>query len=152
MPRGGSRADESAVGNDDALLDREALRTLASDDPELPALLIAQFEQDAPQRIAALHAALDAGDADAVRRAAHLFKGEASTMGARALEAICLELEQAGTRSVLAGADGLLARLDATYARTQAAWLPSSSLRTRAQSPVEPTLEGLSMIPLQDLS
>jgi signal transduction histidine kinase/DNA-binding response OmpR family regulator/HPt (histidine-containing phosphotransfer) domain-containing protein len=116
-----SRSDQGTVGDVDALLDGEALRSLAQDDPELPALLIAQFEQDAPRRVAALHAALDAGDADAVRRAGHLFKGEASTIGARALQAICLELEQAGARGLLAGADGLLARLDGTYARTQAA-------------------------------
>src|SRR5262249_43179118 len=85
--QGASRSNQSAAGDDDTLLDPEALRTLAGDDPELPALLVAQFEQDAPQRIAALRAALDAGDADATRRAAHLFKGEASTIGARALEA-----------------------------------------------------------------
>jgi HPt (histidine-containing phosphotransfer) domain-containing protein len=121
---------------DGALLDRDAVRSLAGYDPELPALLLAQFEQDAPRRLAALRAALDAGDADALRRTAHLFKGETSLIGARALHAICLELEEAGRQNALAGAEGLLARLDETYMRTRTALATFATSMDSAPSPL----------------
>ncbi|RZJ21232.1 MAG: sensor histidine kinase, partial [Haliea sp.] len=48
---------------------------------------------DAPVRLAALEAAVDAGDADALAKAAHALKGAASNVGATALQQACATLE-----------------------------------------------------------
>ncbi|TGG95972.1 Hpt domain-containing protein [Natronospirillum operosum] len=55
------------------------------------ALLLQTFSDDSVQRLQALEATRE--DVDALRRAAHSFKGSASNVGAVALARSCLELE-----------------------------------------------------------
>lgn len=85
-------------------LDEQALQELkgimGSDFP----LLVQTFLTDSRQRIAAVSAALDTDDSDALRRAAHSFKGSSSNLGALELAAICQQLEDHG-RDGETGAD-----------------------------------------------
>lgn len=65
--------------------------------------LVRAFITDSHQRLAAIATAIDGSDADALRRAAHSFKGSAGNMGAPGLLTLCQELEQRGTDGQLAG-------------------------------------------------
>ena len=58
--------------------------------------LIATFLEEAPTMLAALHAALEARNADAFRRAAHSLKSNSHTFGALPLGALARELELKG--------------------------------------------------------
>jgi two-component system, sensor histidine kinase and response regulator len=73
--------------------------------------IVAMFAQTAPERVEALVAALEAGDADGIARAAHAFKSAAGTIGARALAQLLAEIEQAARESRVEVALGSLARL-----------------------------------------
>ena len=82
----------------DALLDTEVLRELrtllgAGLDP-----VLAAFGTQSAELLADLTAATAAGDAAAVRRLAHLLKGSAGSVGARALGTLAAELEQGALR------------------------------------------------------
>src|SRR4029079_16073219 len=75
------------------VLDESILADLAPDDPEIVVELIDQFVADAPTRAHAVSVALTQRDALALRQAAHLFKGEAGSIGARELEHALARLE-----------------------------------------------------------
>jgi len=80
------------------------------------ALLVQTFFTDSAQRIEAVRAALDAADAEALRRAAHSFKGSSSNMGAPHLAELCRALEELGRSGSVAGRqllDELVAEFDA---------------------------------------
>ena len=57
--------------------------------------LLEMFKADCPARLAALRAALEAGDMDGVRSAAHEIKGTAANMSAKAVVAAAVRAEQA---------------------------------------------------------
>ncbi|NCT85424.1 MAG: histidine kinase [Comamonadaceae bacterium] len=80
--------------------------------------LIASFLEDAPQGLAALRAALAAGDALAFRRAAHSLKSNGATFGARDFADAARELEQMAPTDAAAPArvDTLAALFDAVAA------------------------------------
>lgn len=65
------------------------------------ALLLQTFSDDSVQRLQALEAARE--DVDALRRAAHSFKGSASNVGAVALAHSCLQLENYCQQCLRAG-------------------------------------------------
>ena len=76
--------------------------------PRAPAFLtslLATWETETAARMAALSAAVDAGDADGVSRAAHAVKGGSGSMGALRLAAVCAEVEA----GVVAGGTDLAA-------------------------------------------
>jgi len=77
--------------------------------------LVATFLTEAPAMLGELRGALDAGDADRFRRAAHSLKSNANTFGARALGERARAFELGGIAS--ARADGALAALEAEYRR-----------------------------------
>ena len=54
------------------------------------------FRDDTPRRLRDIHAALDAGDAEALSRSAHALKGGAGAIGARVLRSLAAELEALG--------------------------------------------------------
>ena len=69
--------------------------------PDMVDEVIALFLQDAPAQLSAMRAALAAGDAAALRHAAHSLKGSSGYLGARRLMALCAEVEQSARRGAL---------------------------------------------------
>jgi HPt (histidine-containing phosphotransfer) domain-containing protein len=85
------------------------------------ALLISTFESDSAVRIESIREAVVAEDPDAIRRAAHSFKGSASNMGAIALTEHCRRLEEKGRNGELKGCAELLEQIIAEYRQVQVA-------------------------------
>ena len=78
--------------------------------------LLQSFASDSALRIRLIQDAVAAGDGDALRRAAHSFKGSSGNMGARQLAELCRQIEQfAHAGDVPAGA-ALVPQLIAEYA------------------------------------
>jgi PAS domain S-box-containing protein len=81
--------------------------------------IVETFLAEGPELFAALHVAVERGDADGLRRAAHTLKSNAATFGAAALEELCRELEAIGEAGAMAGATEVLARADAEHERVR---------------------------------
>jgi CheY-like chemotaxis protein/HPt (histidine-containing phosphotransfer) domain-containing protein len=79
------------------VLDPTVLGALASRlgerGPALLANLLSTWQDESTRRLAELRAAVEAGDAGAVGRAAHAVKGGSASMGAVRLAAVCAEVE-----------------------------------------------------------
>lgn len=69
--------------------------------PDFVAELIGTFLDEAPSILVDMKKASETGDTDAIRRAAHSLKSNASTFGALALadEARCIEMHGLGARA-----------------------------------------------------
>lgn len=78
--------------------------------------LMETFLEDAPKLISELRAALQAGDADSFRRAAHSLKSNAATFGAAHLSQQAKELELIGKDGKLSETGGRLEALERTFA------------------------------------
>jgi HPt (histidine-containing phosphotransfer) domain-containing protein len=65
--------------------------------------------------------AIAAGDADALRKAAHALKGSSANLGAQQVSAVSAELEKLGRSGTVQGAEALFARLESEFARALAA-------------------------------
>jgi signal transduction histidine kinase/DNA-binding response OmpR family regulator/HPt (histidine-containing phosphotransfer) domain-containing protein len=74
--------------------------------------LLDLFRADAPPLLQAMRDAADRGDARRLRESAHTLKGGAANLGARAMAAVCAELEKKGRAGNVDGAGPLLAELD----------------------------------------
>jgi signal transduction histidine kinase/CheY-like chemotaxis protein/HPt (histidine-containing phosphotransfer) domain-containing protein len=89
-----------AVASPSALtsFDPEALQALRAlqrpGRPDLVSRIIDLFVLDAPRLLGAMHNAIGASDADALRHAAHTFKSTCANVGAVRLAASCREIEQ----------------------------------------------------------
>ena len=70
--------------------------------------VIGAYLADTPPRVAQLRAAVDAGDADTVRRAAHALKSSSANVGAEQLSALCREIESLGRSGSVEAAKALL--------------------------------------------
>jgi histidine phosphotransfer protein HptB len=81
--------------------------------------LIETFLEDAPEQLAALRNAVEQGDAEEARRAAHTLKSNAATFGASALSEVCRELEAAAARGELDGATALVDQAEAEWERAR---------------------------------
>jgi two-component system, sensor histidine kinase and response regulator len=81
--------------------------------------LIDAFLEDAPTQLTALRSALEQGDAETARRAAHTLKSNAATFGASSLADVCRELEAAAARGELDGAGGLLEQAELEWERAR---------------------------------
>lgn len=77
--------------------------------------------RDAPVQMAAARAALEKGDAEGLRRAAHALKGSAGALGARELQALCAGIEASASSGEVSGALTLVGRLEASFRRARAA-------------------------------
>ena len=66
------------------------------------------FQEDAPERMSALEAALAVGDASEIRMAAHAFKSAASTVRATDLAELLNQVELAGESGNLPQAEALV--------------------------------------------
>jgi CheY-like chemotaxis protein/HPt (histidine-containing phosphotransfer) domain-containing protein len=81
--------------------------------------LIDRFEADTPVRLAALRTAVATGVVDAMRREAHRLSGSCSILGARGMQALCIEIERLAGSGTTDNAPPLVERLVAEYARVQ---------------------------------
>jgi HPt (histidine-containing phosphotransfer) domain-containing protein len=79
--------------------------------------LVGTFAEEAPQILADLRSALQAGEADRFRRAAHSLKSNSNTFGATRLAELARTLEMNAMPSSTAPLDAL----EAEYTRTVAA-------------------------------
>jgi len=93
----------------------------ASAGAEFVVELVDTFFVEAPVMLEDLRAALEAGDAERFRRAAHSLKSNSNTFGALALGAMARELELGGLASARAAGGTPLAALAQEYARVTAA-------------------------------
>jgi HPt (histidine-containing phosphotransfer) domain-containing protein len=84
-------------------------------------LLINTFVNDSTERIATIKGALAAADANAVRAAAHSFKGSALNICAPALSELCRELEARGRSGELSGALELVSAIESEFQTVRAA-------------------------------
>ncbi|CAD5108361.1 Hpt domain-containing protein [Zestomonas carbonaria] len=79
-------------------------------------LLLETFLSDSRDRLGSLRVALRDADAQALRLAAHSFKGSCSNMGAPLLAGLCRELEDVARRERFDEAPELLERIAAEFA------------------------------------
>ena len=92
---GGSADVEDAAIAEDPLLDQATVSQLREAlTLEMRETLMETFETSLPQCVADIAGALRSGDHSELRRAAHLLKGSAATLGAERLRLCCQRLEQ----------------------------------------------------------
>ena len=91
----------------------EVLRDVMED--EYP-LLLQTFLQDSEERLRLLRQTESSVDAQAMRLAAHSFKGSCSNMGALLLAGLCKQLEELARREQMAGAPALLEQIEREFA------------------------------------
>jgi PAS domain S-box-containing protein len=91
----------------------EHLKGLQDDEnPKFLANLIDLFLAETPKRFRDLAARLAAGDVRAARQLAHTVKGACANFGGRALQALCLEIEECVREGNLKGASALIGKLE----------------------------------------
>jgi CheY-like chemotaxis protein/HPt (histidine-containing phosphotransfer) domain-containing protein len=105
--------DPKALARMRATLGRQAGRLLPG--------LIQGFCQDGERLLAQARQALDEGQPEELRRAAHSLKSSSATFGALALTAVARELELAARDGILDGAAQRIARCEAEFGRARAA-------------------------------
>jgi two-component system sensor histidine kinase/response regulator len=98
----------------DALLDEARMRVFRVDYPEIVDQLIELFVESTPPLLGELRAGADAGDDEAVRRAAHKLKGSCQNIGAGFMAKLAGDIERA---SAVAPAE--LDGLDRVFADTR---------------------------------
>jgi CheY-like chemotaxis protein len=100
----------------------EQLRKLGGD--EFLAELVDAFLVEAPGLLATMRRALEQGDADEVRRAAHTLKSNGATFGDEEFAEVCRELEERAKDGRLDGAGELAERVEAQYSQLEKALAP----------------------------
>lgn len=96
-------------------LDRQALEMLKEVMEDDFPLLITTFLQDSENRIRTLNALVNSDNADAVRRAAHSFKGSCKNIGANLLASYCADLEEKGAGNNVENIQDDLDRIKTEY-------------------------------------
>jgi HPt (histidine-containing phosphotransfer) domain-containing protein len=79
------------------------------------------FLRDAPALLETVRGALEAAEAQQLRRAAHTLKSNGRMFGATRLAELCQELEAMAKAGTLLGAAELVAQIDGEYARVAGA-------------------------------
>jgi HPt (histidine-containing phosphotransfer) domain-containing protein len=108
-------------------VDREALLDRLGGDETILLEIVKIFLEDTPQLLASMESAEAAGDAKTLRRLAHSLKGSAGTVGATALQASALGLEQAVDGGDLQAAREMIPGVRAHFSVVQSvmsAWAP----------------------------
>ena len=108
-------------GGDTPAVDVAAVVARLNGDRELLAEIAGLYLEDEPALLAQLEAAMEAGQAQGVRRAAHALKGSVANFAAARAQAAALALEQAGRSGNLADAPALLDTLRAELAAVREA-------------------------------
>jgi CheY-like chemotaxis protein/HPt (histidine-containing phosphotransfer) domain-containing protein len=105
-----SKSESVATLNPRAL---ETIRLLpGANGASLVTRVIAAYVDDAPKRLTQIQSAVQEGDADGLRKAAHGMKSSSANVGAEALAALCKELELIGRAGTVDGADELLVQAE----------------------------------------
>lgn len=95
----------------------ERLLESCEDDAELAREVVEDFLQSTPQVLLRLTQALQGGEAVEARLEAHSLKGSSQTLGAEALAAIGLAMEETAKRGELGDAPALLAKAESEFQR-----------------------------------
>src|SRR5262249_9300746 len=111
-PAGTPAAAPSGNGDMDEAVLAELRHLQQHGRPNLILDMLKTFRGDAPQYLAAMRTATDAGDASQLRTSAHNLKGAAASLGARRLAALCLELERKGQTGSVTDVVPLLAEVE----------------------------------------
>ncbi|MDX1599299.1 MAG: Hpt domain-containing protein [Marinobacter sp.] len=101
--------------NDKPHLDEEALAELKDVMEDEFDVLIHTYISDSADRLASIRSAIEAGDADALVKAAHSFKGSSINIGAPRLGTLCLEVENAGREERLSDAGPFVEQIDLEF-------------------------------------
>ncbi|HJW23669.1 MAG TPA: response regulator [Rhodocyclaceae bacterium] len=120
------RSEPVAAEDAESVLNSRSLDAVRALDPSgqkgLVRKLVDLYLNDGPLRLQQLSAALAAGDANGVRKAAHAMKSSSANVGAERLAAQLKELEALAMRdAALAGAEAMLAAIAEEYGRVVAA-------------------------------
>jgi two-component system sensor histidine kinase/response regulator len=94
--------------------------------------VIDAYLADAPARLAQMHAATGANNADALRKAAHGMKSSSANVGAERLAALCKDLEMLGRNGTLEGASSLLKSADQELLRVLQALMDEHAAMSRS--------------------
>jgi HPt (histidine-containing phosphotransfer) domain-containing protein len=105
-----------------ALVDDERMRVFRDDYPEIVEQLVDLFVDSTPPLLADLRRGVEAGDAEAVRRAAHKLKGSCQNIGAARLAGLAAGIEKNGS---VPDIDELEQVFDATCEALRAALVPA---------------------------
>ncbi|MEP7218889.1 MAG: response regulator, partial [Bacteroidota bacterium] len=109
----------------DATLDIAIIRGLRDLSPEGERGIFDELAETylagAGERVAELHAAMEAGSCAAVEQISHKLKGGVSILGASRLAQLCDMLELRGAEETLEGADNILREIDEELVRVAAA-------------------------------
>ena len=98
--------------------DLRALQTGAA--PGFLAELIDIYLKESEQHVKKIRASFDGRDAHGLERAAHTLKGSSGNLGAKALSALCAELQAAGRSADWARAAELVPKVEAEHAAAAA--------------------------------
>jgi CheY-like chemotaxis protein len=120
-PAGPAPAAVAAVP-EDTLVDEERMRVFREDYPEIVEQLVDLFIDSTPPLLADLRLAVQDGDGEAVRRAAHKLKGSCQNIGAARLAGLAAAIEQGDSAP---DADELEQVFDATCDALRAALAPA---------------------------
>lgn len=94
----------------------ESLKEVMEDDF---VLLLETFVQDSNERIAKLQSLVNTDDKEAIRRAAHSFKGSCSNVGATQLTSLCCDLEKKALAGNIAQLQEDLAAIEQEFAQVR---------------------------------
>ncbi len=113
-------------GEEPAAFDPRPLLRRISDDADLLGELTRLFQEECPRLLKVIRAAVEAGDADAVERAAHLLRGSASNFAANEIVLAARQLEDLARGGSLENAAALVVALERAgdrCCRAMADWL-----------------------------
>jgi CheY-like chemotaxis protein/HPt (histidine-containing phosphotransfer) domain-containing protein/two-component sensor histidine kinase len=100
----------------------ELLRSLDDGDGAVLREIIDQYLVQTAQGRGELARVVDAGDAEALERAAHMLRGASANVGATELAAVCAQIEAQARIAQFDDAAGLVARFDSELARVRDAF------------------------------
>jgi HPt (histidine-containing phosphotransfer) domain-containing protein len=108
----GREDDRAAVIVDRSRIDEIVDLEAADDAPGLLHELVETFVQTSAAEIASMRAAIEAADADTLRRAAHGLKGSSASLGAVEVQRLAQEVETCARAGTTAACASLLVALD----------------------------------------
>jgi HPt (histidine-containing phosphotransfer) domain-containing protein len=111
------------MANGDVVLDPAVIESLRQLTPpgeaDVLAEILTMFVDEVPKKIAALQAAVLAGDAAQVARLAHSLKGSSGNIGAAAMLDVCRRIDDLAKAGDLARVTPLVAALTSEYHRVE---------------------------------
>jgi PAS domain S-box-containing protein len=100
-------------------IDHAFLTEMTGGDEEFTRELLQEFLRTIPPLLSQVEQSVNAGDSEALARAAHTIKGSARSVGARAFAEIAFAVEQAGKEQRMGDASGAVQSLFAEWQRVQ---------------------------------